>query len=376
MDSESLAAALDLIKEKELPIHSLLIIRHGHLVLEAYFFPYSGQSLHDWASVTKSITSTLVGQALYKGHIKTIRQPIADFFPDYLGLLSDAKRRITVEHLLMMSNGLNCGYAPGEIEVLDMLRSRDFVASTLLLPIAAEPGREFAYCSGGMHLLSAIVARSTGKRTIDFARQHLFGPLGITETAWPADPQGTNHGWADLRMHPLDMARIGYLYLHHGKWGDNQILPPDWVRMATRQHMHVKKNNEDYGYGWWIRSGEARGIYEAFGRGGQSISVWPEKDIVAIMNGAGFDRSQLVPLLMAAIKSGKPLQIRKTSSGEPSGARATPSKNCRSRPTARTQACFFSSGNGTHGIREKVRIGPKLARHQNDLSSIQEARRG
>jgi CubicO group peptidase (beta-lactamase class C family) len=124
-----------------------------------------------------------------------------------LGYLSDAKRRITVEHLLMMSPGLNCGYAPGETEVLDMLKSKDFVASTLGLPIAAEPGSEFAYCSGGMHLLSAIVSRSTGMRTIDFAQHNLFGPIGITETAWPADPQGINHGWADLRMHPRDMAR-------------------------------------------------------------------------------------------------------------------------------------------------------------------------
>lgn len=307
MDSAALTAALDLIKEKELPIHALLVIRHGYLVLEAYFYPYSGRTLHDWASVTKSITSTLVGQALAEGHIKTIRQPIADFFPEQRDALSDAKQRITVEQLLMMASGLDCGRTPGERELLDMLKSGDFVASVLRLPMAAEPGREFAYCSGGMHLLSAIVTRSTGMGTVDFAQQHLFGPLGITETAWPADPQGITHGWADLRMHPRDMARIGYLYLHHGKWGDKQILPPDWVHRAAMRQMHVGKNDVDYGYGWWIRTGELRGIFEALGRGGQSVSVWPRKDIVAVMNGAGFDRGQLAPLLMAAIKSEKPL---------------------------------------------------------------------
>jgi len=307
IDSAVLAAAFDHIQENELPIHSLLIIRHGYLVLEAYFYPYSGQTLHNWASVTKSITSTLVGRALEEGHIKSIRQPIVDFFPNYRDALSGAKRSITVEHLLMMATGLDCGYQRGELELLAMERSQDYVASVLALPMVTKPGSEFSYCSGGMHLLSAIVTRSTKMSALDFARQQLFSPLGIEAVIWPADPQGITHGWADLRLHPRDMAKIGYLYLRGGQWDGKPILSSTWIHRSTERHMDVPRDEADYGYGWWIMSGEFSGVYEARGRGDQSVSVWPEKDLVVVMNGAGRYRSQLVPFLRAALKSDQPL---------------------------------------------------------------------
>jgi CubicO group peptidase (beta-lactamase class C family) len=307
MDSEALAALFDRIQADAIPIHSLLVIRHGHLVLEAYFHPYTGASLHGWASVTKSITSTLVGCAVDAGYIESVRQPLADFLPEYRDTLPEGKRRITVEHLLTMSSGFDCGYRSGELETLAMEESPDFVASALSLPLVKEPGSEFSYCSPGMHLLSAVVTRASGMSALDFARQRLFDPLGIGQATWPADPQGINHGWSDLRMHPRDMAKIGYLYLHDGQWQDKPVVASGWVRRSTRQQIRPRKGDSGYGYGWWIRSGDLSGLYEADGRGGQGVSVWPEKDLVVVMNGAGLERGVLAPYLRAALKSDSPL---------------------------------------------------------------------
>jgi CubicO group peptidase (beta-lactamase class C family) len=307
IDSEALGQALDVIKEKGLPIHSLLIIRHGYIVLEAYFYPYDGRTLHSWASVTKSITSTLVGLAIDHEYIKGTGQRVIDFFPEYGNVLPDAKKSIAVEHLLTMTAGLDCGYRPGEIEALEMQRSEDFVAAVFNLPMRTKPGSEFSYCSGATHLLSAVLTRATGVSALDFGRLLLFEPLGIRDVIWPADPQGITYGWTDLRMHPRDMAKIGYLYLHEGRWRGWQILSPGWVRQSANRRVNVPKGDADYGYGWWIGPRNLIGMYTAAGRGGQRVLVWPGADLVVVVNGAGLDPGLLAPLLLASLKPDRTL---------------------------------------------------------------------
>lgn len=307
MDSGALASALEHIRDRGLPIHSLLIVRHGRLVLEAYFYPYDGKTPHAWASVSKSITSALVGKAIAEGHMRSLTQPIADFFPEYRAAFSDAKRRITVEHLLKMASGFDCGYKPGEPEVVAMERSTDFVRAALELPVVKEPGGEFSYCSGGSHLLSAIVTRSTRMSALEYGRQRLFRPLGITDVAWPADPQGNNHGWSDLRMHPRDMAKIGYLYMRRGRWCGEQIIPTDWVRRSTTRQIVTHRAGEDYGYQWWVLSGEFSGVYEARGRGEQYLTVWPQQDLIIVTNGGGAGAHDLVPFFRSALRADRAL---------------------------------------------------------------------
>jgi CubicO group peptidase (beta-lactamase class C family) len=233
-DSSALAAMLEALREQALPIHSMLIVRDGHVVLETYFYPYVGDTPHSWASVTKSVVSMLIGIAIEEGRIAGLDQPIAHFFPEYREALTGAKARITDGHLLKMASGLECDYEPGEPEVVAMEAADDFVKSVVELPLAAEPGTEFAYCSGGTHLLSAILTRAVGMSALEFARRRLFAPLGIAEVAWPADPQGVNHGWSNLRMLPRDMAKLGYLYLQRGRWRDERVLSAQWV--ASRRN--------------------------------------------------------------------------------------------------------------------------------------------
>lgn len=308
VDSELLAQAVDLIRARGLAIDSLLIVRHGYVVLDAYFYPYTPDRLHDVASVTKSITSTLAGIAIEEGTINGVEAPLADFFPEEMSQFGDPRKaRITIRDLVSMSSGLRCGYAPGEAELLAMLESPNWLQAVLDLPMAAEPGREFAYCSGNTHLLSAIISRRARMTTLDFAQRRLLGPLGIHEVLWPTDPQGLNHGWGDLWMHPRDLAKIGYLFLHRGRWEDRQIVSADWVKHATRAQVSVPKGDADFGYGWWSLKGKYAGLYEARGRGGQFITVAPARDTVVVFTGGFYDRDQLAGLLMAAIKSDGPL---------------------------------------------------------------------
>jgi len=178
--------------------------------------------------------------------------------------------------------------------------------------MADDPGARFAYSSGAVHLLSAIVRETAGKNASAFAREHLFGPLGITDVGWPLDRQGLdNHGWGDLRLRPHDMAKIGYLYLHEGQWDGQQVLSPAWVAAATANHVSTLRPTHDgYGYLWWIRSA---GGYAAVGRGSQRIHVLPDKDMVVVITAGagGRDERQLEELvpgfILPAVQSTGPL---------------------------------------------------------------------
>lgn len=308
VESGLLAQAVDLIREQGLAVDSLLIVRHGYVVLDAYFYPYTADRLHDVASVTKSITYTLTGIAIEEGVIGGLSAPLAGFFPEVTSPSSDPRKaRITIRDLVSMSSGLRCGYAPGEMELRAMLETPNWLQSVLDLPMAAEPGREFAYCSGNSHLLSAIISRRAHTTTLEFAQRKLFAPLGIHKVVWPTDPQGVNRGWSQLQMTPRDLAKIGFLFLHRGLWEDRQIVSADWVERATRAQIGVPKKEVDYGYGWWIHKGQYAGLYEAQGRGGQFVTVAPARDVVVVFTGGFYDRERFAPLLLAAIKSDGPL---------------------------------------------------------------------
>jgi len=127
--------------------------------------------------------------------------------------------------------------------------------------MATEPGATFAYCSPGMHLLSAILARATGRPADAFAREVLWDPLGIEPVHWPRDPQGVAHGWGDVRMLPRDMAKLGFLYLHGGRWEGEPVVPSAWVRRATVRRVDTGSDagsataSDGYGLGWWIPNG-------------------------------------------------------------------------------------------------------------------------
>ncbi len=304
LDSELLADLLELIRQNGIGIHSLLLIRNGQVVLDAYFYPFTpGGTVHDVASVTKSVTSTLIGIAIDRGHISSVEQSMLALLPKQTVADAEKKKAITVKDLITMRSGLDCGLLPAEKELYDMVQTGNYVQSAIDLPLALEPGSKYAYCSGNMHLLSAIITETTGLSALDFAKEHLFGPLGIQQAFWPADAQGISHGWGDLRLHPHDMARIGYLYLNRGMWDGKQIVSPQWVEQATQPHSSPSED-EGYGYGWWLQSiSPTDHLVFASGRGGQMIYVWPAKEMIVVLTGGGYDIRRIEQPLLSAIRS-------------------------------------------------------------------------
>jgi CubicO group peptidase (beta-lactamase class C family) len=304
-DSLKLGQGLLAIRSKGLDLHSLSIVRGGVMVLDAHFYPYDGRTVHDQASVTKSVMTTLIAIAADQGRLR-LDDPVLSFFPGREVANRDAaKERLMVRHLASMTSGLGCTSANDEETLKAMERSADFVQFVLDRKMVSEPGTKFVYCSPGMHLLSAILHKATGMAALEFARLYLFAPLGIRDAIWPADAQGINHGWGDLRLHPHDTAKIGFLWLNHGRWEGRQIVSRAWVDSSVTTQIKTGRD-DDYGYGWWI-TGD-KGEYAAIGRGGQRIQVWPSIDTILVMTGGGVDIDDIEPLITPAFKDpDKPL---------------------------------------------------------------------
>jgi CubicO group peptidase (beta-lactamase class C family) len=299
-DSGKLADGLLAIRQKNLPIHSVLVVRNGDLVLDATFYPYDASTPHDLASVTKSITTTLIGIAADQGKLR-LDDPVISFFGDRSIANRDGRKdRITIRHLASMSSGLACAADQNEQVLQAMQNSADWIQYTLDLPMADEPGSRFAYCSPGMHLLSAILQKSTGMTALDFACRYLFEPLGIKEPIWPSDPQGYTHGWGDLHLLPEDAAKIGYLWANGGMWDGRQVVSRHWVEDSVKVQMKTGQG-DDYGYGWWLPRDSATGEYAAVGRGGQRIAVHRAVNLVLVVTGEGLEPSNATDLLAPAL---------------------------------------------------------------------------
>jgi CubicO group peptidase (beta-lactamase class C family) len=274
IDSEQLAELIDYLQEQNgFDIHSLLIIRNGYIVADAYFYPFAPDMLHDLASATKSFMSTLIGIAINQGYIESVEQPVLDFFPERSVANLDAnKEAMTLEDLLTMRSGLSC---QGESTTQEMMASPDWTQFALDQPMTREPGTSYDYCGLNSHLLSAIVQETTGMSALTFGVQYLFGPVGVSDVRWPSDPQGNSWGWGEMNLGPHDMAKLGYLFLNDGQWDGQQLVSAEWVEAAT--------SGSSYGYQWWLKPS---GIYYATGVGGQEIWVLPDQKMVVVMTGS------------------------------------------------------------------------------------------
>ena len=299
-DSAKIAEGLLAIQHNGTAIHSLMVLRNDKVILDAYFYPYDGSIYHDLASVTKSVMTTLIGIAIDQGKLK-LDDPMVSFFPDRpIANRDERKEQITVEHLASMSSGLECE-REDEITLEEMRHSPDWVQFALDRRVVREPGTGFGYCGLNMHLLSAILQQATGMAAFEFAQKNLFSPLGIQDVYWPADPQGVTHGWGDIAMRPADMAKLGSLFLHGGKWQGQEVVSSEWVGLALQPYFSRTGRLEDYGYGWWIGQPENEPEFLAAGNYGQKIKVYPRLNMIVVTTGGGFEYSEIEPYLLPAM---------------------------------------------------------------------------
>jgi CubicO group peptidase (beta-lactamase class C family) len=279
LDSASIASVVE--RAAELPrLRTLLIARHGDLLVERHFRGPGLDQPANVKSVSKSILSAVVGIAVAEGHLQSVDQPIAPFFERHLRPSDDPrKREITIAHLLSMQSGLErtSGTQYGR-----WVSSRNWVDYALTRPMVADPGGQRLYSTGNSHLLSALLTQATGRNTWAYSREKLAEPLGISLPRWPADPQGIFFGGNEMRMTPRAMVRFGELYRNGGRHEGVQIVPEEWVRESLTPRAALRRGSEGYGYGWFISQVRGHPMFYAWGYGGQFIFVIPDLELTVV----------------------------------------------------------------------------------------------
>ncbi|MFA6473135.1 MAG: serine hydrolase [Candidatus Latescibacterota bacterium] len=258
--------------------YSLLVIRHGYIVKEAYYNGMDENRSNNIYSITKSFISALTGICIKEGFIKSVNQKMLGFYPEFITAdLDTAKKGITIAHMLTHTSGLSGGGGD------------DWLKNTVESRLASKPGEVFSYSNSVPDLLSGIITKKTGMNTHEFAKKKLFGPLGISVEKWETTPQGIYMGANGMYMTHRELAKLGYLYLNYGCWDGNQILPSDWVRESSSIHASFDRQKA-YGYLMWVRQNQDTfndkkiHSYYFYGHMGQYVGIFPELDLLVVMS--------------------------------------------------------------------------------------------
>jgi CubicO group peptidase (beta-lactamase class C family) len=286
-------------------LHSLLILRHDRLVVEEYFNGSNRNDVHTLQSVTKSVTSLLIGAAIQRQSIRGVEEPVVNFFSEYINLqnVDDRKTRMTLRHLLTMQTGLNWNEEPYAGSHLETLNNScgDWVPFVLNRPMREAPGTRWQYNSGGVIVLSGMLRYATQMFADQLARRVLFEPLGIQNERWYRAPcDGLPHTGGGLSLRARDMAKLGQLVLRRGRWGEQQIISAAWLTESFQRAAapgYMGNHPVYYGYLWWLlplsgRAGpiDADGdIITASGAGSQWTFIIPQHDLVVAVTGNGYN---------------------------------------------------------------------------------------
>ena len=298
MNKEKILELENIINSNYKNIAGMVVLKDGKTLYENYFNDCTANSKIHVYSVTKSIISILIGIAIDKGYIKSVDQKVLDFFPDYVvKKRENVIQKITLKDLLTMTAPYKYKFNP----YIKYFTSDDFVKFSLDLLGGKDTIGKFKYAPLiGPDIFSGILVNTTGQSVLDFARENLFNPLGITVegnvtfdskeeqlafnnskdiSGWVADSTGINTGGWGLTLSAIDMAKIGQLYLDNGLYNEKQIVSKKWIEDSTKEHSRWKKLNIPYGYLWWISDNIDYG-YAAMGDGGNIIYVNKDKKIV------------------------------------------------------------------------------------------------
>ena len=262
-----------------------------------YFNPfwhpyYRGEDLHTLQSVTKTVTSIVIGTAVTRHEFPALDTPVLSFFDTAKVANVDARKRsMTVRHLLTMTAGLDWNeglpYSDSQNTGSQMEAAFDWVQYTIDRKMAVEPGKLFIYNSGATQLLAHIFRKATGRDIEEYAMEHLFAPLGIDRYYWKRTPTGLIDTEGGLYLTPRDLAKLGYLYLQDGLWEGKQIVESTFVKASITPSIDVGRGGQKYGYKWWLRpyGKEGRMSFGGSGFGGQIPIVVPELDLVLVFTG-------------------------------------------------------------------------------------------
>ena len=331
INSELIEKAMnDINRGKYREVHSILIFKDGKLVLEEYFeghkYQWDAPSHHGelvtWNrsmahcvhSATKSITSACIGIAIDEGFIESVHESIFDYLPEHQHLNTDGKDKITIEHLLTMTSGLNweewgIAYSNRDNPIVEIWfqeaeQNKHPFTFVLEESLIDEPGTSFRYYGGNQIVLGGIIENATEMNIDEFSAKYLFEPLGIDSFDWWLRfGSGVIEAAGGLKITPRDMTKIGVTFLNNGVWNGEQIISEQWVEksaapFAGNEGLNVPgtdKKNVGYSYSWWTKtfsdSGKEIDMFYAAGWGGQNIMVFPELSTVVVITGGTYTSS-------------------------------------------------------------------------------------
>jgi CubicO group peptidase (beta-lactamase class C family) len=282
--ASSVHALLDGLDADGIELHSLMVVRHGHVAAEGWWSPYGPERPHLLYSLSKSFTSAAVGFAIAEGRFRlddTIVSLLPGHVPDDL---HPAVGTLTVHHVLSMSTGHNTD----TLEQASRLEPDDLVKGFLRVPPQEPVGSRHVYNNTCTYVLAMLVQELTGEHLLDYLRPRLLDPLGIGPAHWDNDSHGNAVGFSGLHLATEAIAAFGQLLLQRGEWQGRQLLPEGWVELATRKHIPNDldpSTNVDWAQGYGYQLWMARHGFRGDGAYGQFCVVLPEQDLVVVTTG-------------------------------------------------------------------------------------------
>ena len=278
-ETEKLAAI-----NKDRETKAFLVIKNDSIVFEKYFDGYNESSKSNSFSMTKSITVTLLGKAIMDGKIKSLDQPVGDFFDEYK---TGFGAELTVGNLASMSSGMKWNEKYYSIINItsESYFSDDLRSVILNQKIIEKPGQKFRYSSGDTQLLGMIIEKATNTNLSDYLRNNFTNPMGFeNEALWQLDSEesGMEKAYCCFASNAKDFARFGKLYKNNGKWNNEILLDSAFINKATNP---VFDASPYYGYGWWLYNYNGKKVYTMNGHRGQFVIVFPEEDIIIVRLG-------------------------------------------------------------------------------------------
>ena len=276
--------------EKLLELHkaqgtvAYMIIKNDSILFESYFDGYSEDSKSNSFSMAKSYVSGMLGKAIMDGYIKSINQPVSDFFPQYKEGLA---AKVTVGDLASMASGSSWEesyYSPFTITTRAYY-GKELEKTILGLKTVDVPGKSFKYASGDTQLLAMILEKATGKKMYNYLSESFWIPLeSENEALWQIDSEANDmvKAYCCIATNAKDFARFGKLYKDHGKWNGKRVLDSTFVAKSIKPRF---VESPHYGYGWWLRKTEDKSFFMMEGHLGQCVIVEPEDNIIIVRLG-------------------------------------------------------------------------------------------
>ncbi|WP_128896071.1 serine hydrolase domain-containing protein [Longirhabdus pacifica] len=318
-DSNDLADMFELIKKNNLPMDGLIVVKDGYIIAEKYGNNYTIDDFHEVHSITKTVTSAILGTVMRDGIIKSTEEYVFDYLDESpLTSMKEEKSNLTIKHFLTMTSGIDFP----EVTMEDFYNSKiweQFVYDKqppyyYLNRRLREDAPAWNYSSGDTHIVSTVIQKALGEPIDEYAQKYVFDPIGIQEVKWEKDVSGVSFGGFSMSMIPRDIARMGYLYLQDGVWDGEQIFAEGWVDESTQPYEEVNLLEDgQYGYSIWLKNIAGYDTFMAIGYAQQYMVVVPDLELIVVQTSNNMD---LLPLLekyiIPSIQSDEPLPENET----------------------------------------------------------------